>query len=95
MFSKVTGFQLCGATVSRRGEDAAALTLIVTDWARCFSSAVKLLLETLKHQALCDKTLPQKSVDPVFTEKKKGVDLPERSRFGRLALLAAAGGCEN
>lgn len=30
--------QLCGATVSHRGEDAAALTLIGTDWARCFSS---------------------------------------------------------
>lgn len=30
--------QLCGAKVSHRSEDAAALTLIEADWARCFSS---------------------------------------------------------
>lgn len=83
--------QLCCATVSSRGEDAAALTLIATDWARCFSSAVKQLPVTLKHQGLCDKTVPQKSVDSVFTQKTVEIKVLQVS----MALLAPAGRCEN
>lgn len=92
--STIAVCQLCCATVSCRGEDAAVLTLIVTDWARCFSSAVKQLHMTLKHQGLCDKTVPQKSVDPVITHKKV---LTRKFKVFRvtMALLAPAGRCEN
>ncbi len=45
-----------------------------------------LLHVTLKHQGLCDKTVAQKSVDPAFINSpQKCVDLPEGSRFCRLA----------